>query len=169
MALNRSTEQLFAEVRGSCGKLIEHVALGCEADPSLRRELVQDILLAIWTALPGFRGESSVSTFALAIARKRCTSHASRLARAPRAVELTADLICPAVPPDEAALRNDRDRLLARSLGLLPICQREAILLCLKGFSYGEMATILGISTNAAMLRCQRAKGILQAEVERCG
>jgi RNA polymerase sigma factor (sigma-70 family) len=168
MAMNGSKEQLFAEVRSACAGAIERLALTHEADPSLRGELVQDIFLAIWTALCGFRGEASVTTFAVSVARKRCVSHVSREARRPRQVELHAGLICPSVPPDEAALRNDQERLLRETIRLLPISQREAMLLCLKGFSYGEMAIILGISANAAMLRCHRAKEMLTSIVERC-
>ena len=64
-------------------------------------------------------------------------------------------------------LRNDEKRLLVESIQLLPIPQREAIVLCLEGFSYAEMATILGISPNAVILRCQRAKSALKTIVER--
>lgn len=167
MATNGSKEQLFAEMSASCTGLIKRIALSYEADPALRRELIQDILLAIWVALPSFRGDASVKTFAASIAQKRCISHVSKRAREPRQVELPSDLPSPAPAPDEAALHNDRKRVLIESIQLLPIPQREAIVLCLEGFSYGEIATILGISPNAAMLRCQRAKTTLKTIVER--
>jgi RNA polymerase sigma-70 factor (ECF subfamily) len=167
MAADGSKEQLFAEASASCAGFIQSLAFAHESDPWLRGELVQDILLAIWAALPGFRGESSVRTFAAAIARRRCFSHSARRAREPRQVELRADLICAGAAPDEAALEKDRRRLLTKSIRQLPISQREAITLCLEGFSYVETATILGISVNAAMLRCQRAKAILSMQVKR--
>jgi RNA polymerase sigma factor (sigma-70 family) len=167
MATNRSNEQLFATAMASCAGFIQSIALSHEADPWLRRDLVQDIKLAIWAALPGFRGEASLGTFAAGIARRRCLSHSARRAREPRQVELRADLICAGEAPDEVALERDRRRLLAKSIRRLPISQREAITLCLEGFSYAETAIILGISVNAAMLRCQRAKAILSVEVKR--
>ena len=167
MATNGSKEQLFAEVSSSCTGLINRIALSYEADPSLRRELIQDILLAIWVALPNYRGDASIKTFAASIAQKRCISHVAKRAREPRQVELPPDLASGAPAPDEAALRNDQRRVLVESIQLLPVPQREAIVLCLEGFSYGEMATILGISPNAAMLRCQRAKYTLKTIVER--
>lgn len=147
--------------------LIYRIALSYEADPSLRHELVQDVLLAIWVALANFRGESSVKTFAASIAQKRCISHVSKRAREPRQVELSTEIASAAALPDELALRNDQKRQLVESIQQLPIPQREAIVLCLEGFSYGEMATILGISPNAVMLRCQRAKATLKAIMER--
>jgi RNA polymerase sigma-70 factor (ECF subfamily) len=166
MATNGSKEQLFAEMSSSCTGLIHRIALSYEADPALRRELVQDILLAIWVALPSFRGESSIKTFAASIAQKRCISHVSKRAREPRQVELPTDLASTAPAPDETALRNDRKRLLVESIQLLPVPQREAIVLCLEGFGFAEIASILGISANAAMLRCQRAKTTLKTIVE---
>jgi RNA polymerase sigma factor (sigma-70 family) len=84
-----------------------------------------------------------------------------------QAGELSTDLASAAAQPDEMALRNDQKRQLVQSIQQLPVPQREAIVLCLEGFSYGEMATILGISPNAVMLRCQRAKSTLKAIMER--
>ncbi|HLL31594.1 MAG TPA: sigma-70 family RNA polymerase sigma factor [Allosphingosinicella sp.] len=150
----------------SCTGLITRIALSYEADPSLRHELIQDIMLAIWVALRNYRGDASLTTFAASIAQKRCISHVSKRAREPRQVELPTDLPSAAPPPDEVALRNDQKRQLVESIQQLPIPQREAIVLCLEGFSYTEMGVILGISPNAVMLRCQRAKTTLKSIME---
>ena len=167
MDVKSSTEQLFAEVTSTCTGLITRLALSYEADPALRGELIQDILLAIWVALPSYRAEASLKTFAASIAQKRCISHVTKRAREPRQVELPPDLVSAAPPPDEVVLRNDQKRRLVASIQKLPIPQREAIVLCFEGFSYGEMADILGISANAVMLRCQRAKSTLKSIMER--
>jgi RNA polymerase sigma-70 factor (ECF subfamily) len=166
MAANGSKEQLFAEVTASCTGLISRIALSYEADPSLRNELIQDIMLAIWLALKNYRGEASLKTFAASIAQKRSISHVSKRAREPRQVELPPDLPSAAPPPDEVVLSNDQKRRLVESIQQLPIPQREAIVLCFEGFSYSEMAHILGVSTNAVMLRCQRAKTTLKSIME---
>jgi len=63
-------------------------------------------------------------------------------------------------------VQNDLKRHLVQSIQKLPLPQREAIVLCFEGFSYGEMSEALGISTNAAMLRCQRAKASLKAMMD---
>lgn len=167
MATNASKEQLFAEVTSGCTGLISRIALSYEADPALRRELIQDILLAIWVALASYRGDASVKTFAASIAQKRCISHVTKRAREPRQVELPVDLVSAATPPDEEAVQNDLKKQLVESIQLLPIPQREAIVLCFEGFSYSEVGQVLGISTNAATLRCQRAKESLKSIMER--
>ena len=166
MTGNGSKEQLFAEVSATCTGLITRIALSYEADPALRRELVQDILLGIWVALGSYRGEASLKTFAASIAQKRCISHVTKRAREPRQVELPVDLASAAPPPDEVVLRNDQKKRLVETIQLLPIPQREAIVLAFEGFSYFEMAEILGISANAVMLRCQRAKTTLKSLME---
>jgi len=167
MGTNASKEQLFAEASASCRRAIARFALSYESDPVLRRELVQDILLALWVALDGYRGAASLKTFATSVAQKRCISYVARRAREPRHIELPPDLACAAPPPDEVVLRKDQKRRLDASIALLPVPQREAIVLCFEGFSYGEMAAILGISSNAVMLRCQRAKNRLRTILER--
>jgi len=166
MAANGSKEQLFAEVTASCTGLISRIALSYEADPTLRRELIQDILLAIWVALANYRGDASLKTFTASIAQKRCISHVTKRAREPRQVELPEDLVSSGPPPDEIALRNDQRKSLVDLIQRLPIPQREAIVLAFEGFTYAEMADIFGISANAVMLRCQRAKATLKSLME---
>ncbi len=162
-----STEQLFDQVVGNCTGLISRIALSFETDAALRRELIQDILLAVWIALPSFRGDSSLKTFVASIAQKRSISHVGRRTREPKQVELSVELPSSSPPPDEIAVLNDIKQQLVASIQLLPVPQREAIMLSLEGFSHGEIAEVLGISVNAAMLRCQRAKNALKAMLDR--
>lgn len=167
MAERSSNDVLFGEVTSQCTGLISRIALSFEADISLRHELIQDILLAVWLALPAFRGDSSLKTFVASIAQKRSISHVSRRVREPRQVELSTELPSSTPPPDEIALQNDLRKQLVASIQQLPIPQREAIVLSLEGFSFAEIGEVLAISTNAAMLRCQRAKAALKAMMDR--
>ena len=165
MAANGSKEQLFREVSATCTGLISRIALSYEADPSLRGELIQDILLAIWVALASFRGDASLKTFSASIAQKRCISHVTKRAREPRQVELPVDLVSASPPPDEIALRNDQKKRLVESIQLLPIPQREAIVLAFEGFSYTEMAEIPRISAISEYVKPSKASTI----ASRCG
>jgi RNA polymerase sigma factor (sigma-70 family) len=160
-------ESLFREVAATCARLIARIVMSYEADPALQRELVQDTYLAVWVALPKFRGDASLKTFVVAIARRRCISHVARRAREPRQVPLSGHLRSTSPAPDEMALRKQEERRLRTALQQLPIGQREAIVLCFEGFSYAEVGAILGITPNAAMIRCQRAKTTLRALVDK--
>ena len=160
-------DQLFQKVAREYTGLISRIALSYEADTALRHELVQDILLAIWIALESYRGESSLKAFVASIAQKRAITHVTRRAREPRQVQLPDDLRSAALLPDEIAVRNDMKKQVVEAIQLLPIPQREAIVLCFEGFGYAEVAEVLGITTNAAMLRCSRAKTALKSILDR--
>ncbi len=162
----RRKDALFSEVSNVHSGLITRIALSYEADPALRRDLVQDILLAVWMALDAYRGDSSLKTFVAAIAQKRSISHVTRRSREPKQELLTDHYVSAALSPDEIAVQNDLKKHLIRSIQKLPIPQREAIVLCFEGFSYSEMSEVLGISANAVMLRCQRAKATLKAMMD---
>src|SRR4051812_34840763 len=76
-----SAASLFDEVIERHTGLISRIALAHELDAALRRDLVQDIMLAIWGSLPSFRGDSSLKTFVAGIAYKRCFTHLARATR----------------------------------------------------------------------------------------
>jgi RNA polymerase sigma-70 factor (ECF subfamily) len=159
-------QSLFDHAREHHIALINRIALSYEIDPTLRRELVQDIMLALWMALANFRGESTLRTFVASVAQKRSISHVTRRAREPRQEELSPDLPSSGPRPDEIAVQNDMKQRLVESIQKLPIPQREAIVLTLEEFSYAEIGEVLGITSNAAMLRCQRARAALKAIME---
>ncbi len=71
-------EALFDEVAGLHGPMIRRIAASYEADPEVRRELHQDVLMAVWRALPSWRGEASVRTFAARVAHNRGVDHVAR-------------------------------------------------------------------------------------------
>ena len=54
---------------------IRRLIASYERDPSRRQDLVQDIWLAVWQALPRFRDECSERTFVFRIAHNRAVSH----------------------------------------------------------------------------------------------
>ncbi|HEX8194195.1 MAG TPA: RNA polymerase sigma factor [Allosphingosinicella sp.] len=151
----------FEKVIRDYAGLIGRITRSFEANEQDREDLRQDILLALWRALPSFRGESSLKTFVARVAQKRAVSHVRRQSRRTR-----TDLYeegSSGVPADqeERVIENDIKKKLSRILSGLPVAQRETAVLLLEGFSYSEIASILGISTNAAVLRCQRAKAYL--------
>ena len=89
---------LFDLVVASHTGLISRIALAYEADPALRRELVQDIMLAIWGGLPRFRHESSLKTFVAGIAYKRSFSHVARAVRRPKSAPHRCRRVLPVSP-----------------------------------------------------------------------
>lgn len=154
-------EVRFEEVVQAYGGLISRIALSHEADANLREDLVQEIMLAVWRALPSYKGQSSLKTFVASIAQKRAMTHVSRRARLPATSEVSEELVSGGVLPDEAAIAKDREHRLLAALRSLSVAQRETALLMLEGFTFAEIGETLGISASAAMQRGHRAKAAL--------
>ena len=49
-----------------------------EREPAAREDLYQDVLIALWRALPRFRGESSLATFVFRVGHNRAMTHCAR-------------------------------------------------------------------------------------------
>lgn len=157
----------FERVVADYGPLISRIAMTYEADPGLREDLVQQILLAVWQALPSFRADSSLKTFIVRIAQNRAISFVAREVRRPQTAEVSDTLEDEEPTPEETAIHaNEREALVAATQRL-PLPQRQVIVMLLEGFTYAEIAETLEIAPNALALRLSRAKSALKAAMER--
>lgn len=164
-----ATPVTFETVVAKYQGLIARIAGSYEANPALREELVQEILLAIWRALPSFRGDAKLKTFVTSIAQKRAISHSAKYARMKFYGEPSEDIADEAKLPDEVVAEVDQRQRLLNAVRSLNHAQREPVMLMLEGMSFTEIGEVLGISANAATLRCQRAKAALYEELNAAG
>ena len=147
--------------------MLRRIAAAYEVDTALREELDQEILLAIWRALPAWRGEASVRTFAARIAHNRAVDHVAKQVGRPRAAALDEALPSLAPSPLETLERRDtRDRLMA-AVRRLPLPLRQVTIQTLEGFTPAEIAEVLGVNANTVSIRLTRAKAALKAEMGR--
>jgi RNA polymerase sigma-70 factor (ECF subfamily) len=144
------------------GPLIRRIARSYEANGALVDEIVQDIYLALWEALPRFRGDAELRTFVVRVAHNRAITHVAKEARRPRSVELDDALPDPATTPHQAVEHDEARGRLERAVAQLPLGQRLVVTLALEGFSPEEIAGVLGIGISAASVRLHRAKASLQ-------
>jgi RNA polymerase sigma-70 factor (ECF subfamily) len=156
----------FERVVGEHGPLIRRIARSYEMNRALVDEIVQDIYLALWQALPTFRGESELKTFVVKVAHNRAITHVTRESRRPRSTELDDGIPDPATAPEEAAEHDEARGRLERAVAKLPLGQRLVVTLALEGFSPTEIAAVLGIGVSAASVRLHRAKAALQLSLE---
>jgi RNA polymerase sigma-70 factor (ECF subfamily) len=155
----------FESVVNEHGALIRRIARSYEMNRALVDEMVQDIYLALWEALPRFRGDSALRTFVVRVAHNRAIAHVAKEARRPRSVELDEAFPDPATTPDTAAERDEARARLERAVARLPLGQRLVVTLALEGFSPDEIAQVLGIGISAASVRLHRAKVELQEQL----
>jgi RNA polymerase sigma-70 factor (ECF subfamily) len=142
--------------------MIRRIAAAHESNASAREDVVQDILFAIWRALPNFRGEGSLRAFIARIAANRAVTHVQRVLKLPASAELTGDHLASGPGPEAYAIAVDEKERLMSALRALPIGLREPALLALEGLIQEEIASVLGITPNAVAIRMTRAKSRLR-------
>jgi RNA polymerase sigma factor (sigma-70 family) len=129
----------------------------------VREDLLQDIRLAIWTALPRFRGEASTRTFVFRIAHNRALTHVWKRKRAGAQEE--TDVVDARADPESAAIKDANRAWLIDAIRTLPIPYRQVITLALEDLPQSEIAAILGISENNVAVRMNRARKLLKEKL----
>jgi RNA polymerase sigma-70 factor (ECF subfamily) len=124
------------------------------SDPPEHDDLLQEIHLAIWNALPGYRGDCSLRTYVLRIARYRGITFKER--RVPLSAERR--WTDHASAPDELLDEKRQCLAVGRAIQQLPAKLRLALQLRLEGFSYREIAERLAITEKNASVRVSRAR-----------
>jgi RNA polymerase sigma factor (sigma-70 family) len=156
--LERSYESVLREYGPSLGRL----AASYEAAPDRREDLLQEIRLALWKALPRFRGECSLRTFVYRVAHNRALTHAWQRRALRGASEEIADIADPAPTAESSIIRQaDRESLLA-AIRRLPLEFRQVITMVLEEVPQVEIAAVLGISENNVSVRLHRARKLLR-------
>jgi RNA polymerase sigma-70 factor (ECF subfamily) len=148
----------FEDIARQHAPLIRRIARSYESNAARAEELVQEIHVALWQALPRFRGEASLRTFVARIAHNRAISHVAREAREPRSVALDETLHAADPTPEQQVTRQDLKTKLEAAVQRLPVSLKVAATLALEGFTPEEVAEVLGIGVSAASVRLHRAK-----------
>jgi RNA polymerase sigma-70 factor (ECF subfamily) len=165
--VDRQRERTFRELLTEYGGALRRVAATYEADPNLREDLFQEISLAIWKALPSFRGDASTRTFVFRIAHNRGLTHGWREGRLPGELEEPERVVDRAPSPEtEAALAQRRAKLLG-AIRQLPIGSRQVLALRLEGLSFREIAEVTGLTENNVTVRASRARKALKQILEK--
>lgn len=146
--------------------MLRRIASAYEADRERRRELEQEILLAVWRALPKHRGEAPLRAFIARVAHNRAVTHVAREAAEPRRQPLDEAAPSDAPTPHEAVETRDLHARLEAAVRALPLSLRQPALLTLEGFPPAEIAQILGLNANAVSIRLTRARAALRQALD---
>jgi RNA polymerase sigma-70 factor (ECF subfamily) len=155
--------QGFDDVLREHAGLLSRIAASYEADLALRDDLLQDMALALWRALPSWRGEAPLRAFVARVAHNRGATHVVGQMRHSGGSALDEEWMEPRHGPDGHAELEERRVRLQDAVRRLPLSLRQAVTLAFEGFSHAEIADALGISTNSVGVRLNRAKGALKS------
>jgi RNA polymerase sigma-70 factor (ECF subfamily) len=131
-----------------------------------RDDLLQEIALAIWRALPHFRGECSERTFTFRVAHNRAVTYLIRQRAQKVAVVDAIDVPDTAPSAETGLVREQQSVRLRRAVQSLPLLYRQVVTLMLEGMEYDEIAQVLGISESNVGARLTRARQMLRELME---
>jgi len=134
-----------------------------ERDAALAEDLLQEILLALVRALPGFRQDCSERTFVYRVAHNRALTHLAARRAPLDEIDRAAHVPDPAPWPEEAAAAGQRREALLTALRSLPLRHRQVLGMALEGLSTAEVAGVLGITENNVGVRLNRARAALRS------
>lgn len=151
---------------------LERVAASYARSVTDREDLLQDVAVGLWRALPSFRAECSEKTFVLRVAHNRALDFLSRRGRGALAVHEDIEdheeraVATSGKNPAIAYERKERENRLLAAVRALPLPHRQVATLLLEGLSHREIAEVLGTSENNVAVRASRARAALRALVQ---
>lgn len=158
--MDAGREAMFRQWMREHLTLLHRIARGF-APPADQPDLLQELMLAVWRAMPAFRGDSQPVTFIYRVAHNRAlTWQGSQGGRARRDAEAAAEAMRRSVlsaDPDEVRML---DRLYA-AIRQLPTLDRSILLLSLDGVPYRDIGQMHDLSESNVGVRLTRAKARL--------
>jgi RNA polymerase sigma-70 factor (ECF subfamily) len=156
-------DERYARVAAAFGPALERLARGSEADPDQRRDLLQEIHLALWRSFARYDGRCSERTWVYRVAHNVAASHSRRARRGKLStLDELEGLGDPGAPDPEAQAAESqaiaRLTALVRALGEP---DRQIVLLYLEGLDAKAIGEISGLSPGAVATRLSRLRAVL--------
>jgi len=161
-------EALYDEAAKTYSAALERLARAYEADPDLRRDLLQDIHVALWRSFEGFDGRCSLRTWIYRVAHNVGASHILRQRRT-RSQALVGLEELENLPDNNSGQRADRNQALNRLLSLvqrLKPLDRHVILSYLEGLDAASIGDITGLSAGNVATKIHRIKNLLARQFQ---
>jgi RNA polymerase sigma-70 factor (ECF subfamily) len=157
--LDRERERIFNDWLASHKGILFKVVHAYAFEHADRQDLFQEIVIQIWHSVDAFRGESSVPTWMYRVALNTAiawTRKENRHQRGKQPLAVVEGLLTTA-----SAAPDPRVEWLYQQIGQLKDVDRSVALLLLDGFSYKEIAAIVGITESHVGVKINRIKSAL--------
>jgi RNA polymerase sigma-70 factor (ECF subfamily) len=168
--IGQGDEDAMAAFYAGHGRVVFAQILLVTADRALAEEIVQDTMLAVWRGADSFRGESSVRSWVIAIARRQTRDRLR--GRRLRVVDdaYLADQPGPGPGPEAMALDRAELAEVMGAIRKLTPAHREVLGLAFgSGLSLPEVAGVLEIPVGTVKTRLTAARTALNAILEQKG
>ncbi|MGO9795943.1 MAG: RNA polymerase sigma factor [Terracidiphilus sp.] len=146
-------ESDFLRMLETFGRPLRRLCSAYLRDSAEQEDLFQEIAIAIWTALPRFRGEASERTWIYRIAHNVAFTYTAKHRRLVGVQQPIESL--PFIPATED---DSRHRALVEAVQRLQPADRILVTLYLEGFSAREIEEVTGLTANNVAVRLSRLR-----------
>ena len=152
----------YREAAAAYGPALERLARAYEADADYRRDLLQEIHLALWRSFAGWDTRCGLRTWVYRVAHNAAISHVIRQRRVNSHTLVSLEEL--EQVPDPSAPDAGKQEALSR---LLPLVQqlkpldRQVILSYLEGMDAAAIGEITGLGPGNVATKIHRIKSIL--------
>lgn len=153
-----SRDALFQQAVNDHFGILLKTAHGFATDPADRDDLVQEMLITVWQALPGYQAQCKLSTFLYRVAHNRALNWQRSRARYRRKLEHFAEVPHLALDSSDTDLQQRQLAWLYALIRELPPHDRTLLMLQLDGLAHHEIAEVTGLSENNVGVRLHRIK-----------
>jgi len=163
-AVKSRQDELYQDTAARYGAAIERLAHAYEADPEIRRDLVQEIHVGLWRSFAAFDGRCSLRTWLYRIAHNVATSHVIKQRRAKGGGLISLDELEELPQANSSHEPADRNQDLARLMEFiqqLKPLDRQVILSYLEGMDAASIGEITGLSASYVSTKVYRIKEVL--------
>jgi len=179
--LKANDDAAYDELVRTYSASIFHVAYRMLGDSAEASDVVQEIFLKVFRNIGGFKGEAALKTWVFRIAfseilnrlrwwKRRYRFATTSLDDPPNGngVAVGQNLASPNPTPEEVLQSKEQENAIQGALGKLSREHRSIIVLRdIEGFSYNEIADVLGVSVGTVKSRLARARAELKKSLMR--
>jgi len=163
--VSQSQDDLYRQAADAYGGALDRLVRAYELDPDKRRDLLQEIHLALWRSFEKFEARCSLRTWVYRVAHNIAASYVIRQKRSNSGLLSLEDL--DSTPAASAAGSDDRldvERLLELIHRLSPP-DREVMLLYLEDVDAATIGEIMQISPVNVRSKIHRIKSVLARQL----
>jgi RNA polymerase sigma-70 factor (ECF subfamily) len=155
--MSAAHEQQFAQLFDQYKSMVLQVCTGfLQGDKTLANDLLQEVFINTWIALPNFKGEASPKTWIYRITVNTCLTH---LRKQKSKRQLQVQGLPEQVADEMADTSGSKDyNQLYHAIGQLESTDRLIIMMVLDEMEYAEISSVMGISEGTLRVKIHRIK-----------
>jgi RNA polymerase sigma-70 factor, ECF subfamily len=177
--LQANEDAAYDELVRTYSASLFHVAYRMLGEQAEASDAVQDIFLKVFRNIGGFKGEAALKTWVFRIAfseilnrlrwwRRRHRFATMSLDEQPNGTGIGHSVPSPSPTPEQMLQSKEQETAIHQALGRLSKDHRSIIVLRdIEGFSYNEIADVLGVSIGTVKSRLARARSDLKKSLMR--